>query len=71
MIWTRYSGGEDFFGFLLVGDRFFDLEGGYPLDSFTRISKIFQNFQARGHSDQTPPKTEIGFFAFLGQLKSI
>ena len=22
--------------------------GGYPLDSFTRISKIFQTFQARG-----------------------
>ena len=28
VIWTRYSGGEDFFGFLLEGDRFFDLEGG-------------------------------------------
>ena len=24
------------------------VRGGYPLDSFTRISKIFQNFQARG-----------------------
>ena len=27
VIWTRYSRGEDFFGFLL-GDRFFDLKGG-------------------------------------------
>ena len=28
VIWTRYSMGEDFFGFFLGGDRFFDLEGG-------------------------------------------
>ena len=27
VIWTRYSGGRIFFGVLLEGDRFFDLEG--------------------------------------------
>ena len=41
--------GVGFFWLFVGGDRFFDLEGGrYPLDSVTRISKIFQNFQARG-----------------------
>ena len=36
MIWTRYSGGEDFFGFLLGGDRFFDLrQGGGDTENFT------------------------------------
>ena len=57
MIWTRYSKGEDFFGFLLGGIDFLTSKGGYPLDSFTRISKIFQNFQARG-----------GLFGFLAQI---
>ena len=44
VIWTRYSRGEDFFGFLLGGIDFLTSKGGYPLDSVTRISKIFQDF---------------------------
>ena len=57
VIWTRYSGGSIFLAFCWRGIDFLTSKGGYPLDSFTRISKIFQNFQARG-----------GLFGFLAQI---
>ena len=41
-------GGGFFWLFVGEGIDFLTSKGGYPLDSFTRISKIFQNFQARG-----------------------
>ena len=54
VIWTRYSRGEDFFGFL-GGIYFLTSKGGISFrllyknfKNFPKFSKIFQNFQARG-----------------------
>ena len=58
VIWTRYSKGEDFFGFLLEGDRFFDLEGGISFRLLYKNFKNFPKFSGQGG----------GLFGFLAQI---